>query len=70
MRHGRLADDRPKSQTDPLPGFDLEDYFRGEFHLGGRKSWPEQVRPIRFWDIERFQDVAWADGPRLFDNRQ
>ena len=45
-------------QTDIIYyGFDLADYLRHEFHLPGREPWPEKVRPIRFWDIEQFQDV-------------
>jgi len=48
-------------QTDIIYyGFDLADYLRGEFHLLGREPWPGQVRPIRFWDLDRFQDVRWA----------
>jgi hypothetical protein len=57
-------------QTDIIHyGFDLADYLRHEFHLPGREQWPEQVRPIRFWDLDRFQDVRckWPrksiDGP-------
>ncbi len=39
-------------QTDIIHyGFDLSDYLRYEFHLPGREPWPEQVRPIRFWDL-------------------
>ena len=39
-------------QTDIIYyGFDLADYLRHEFHLPGREPWPEQVRPIRFWDL-------------------
>src|SRR6185437_5310934 len=33
-------------------GFDLDDYLRHEFDLPGRKEWPAQVRPIKFWDPE------------------
>jgi Ribonuclease G/E len=51
-------------------GYDLEDYLRHEFHLPGRKAWPENLRPIRFWDIEHFQEVRWADGSCVFDNRR
>lgn len=40
-------------------GFDLDDYLRHEFNLPGRKEWPAQIRPIRFWDPERFQDLRW-----------
>ncbi len=56
-------------QTDIIYyGFDLADYFRNEFILGGRHPWPDQVREIRFWDIERFQDIRWEEGPCAFDN--
>jgi len=24
--------------------------------------------PIRFWDVDRFQGVRWANGPCVFDN--
>jgi hypothetical protein len=60
-------------QTDIIYyGHDLEDYLRHEFGLSGRKPWPEELRPIRFWDIERFQEACWGDGigPRFFDNRR
>ena len=40
-------------QTDIIHyGFDLADYFRHEFGLPGREPWPEQVRAIRFWDLD------------------
>jgi len=56
-------------QTDIIHyGFDLADYLRHEFDLEGREVWPEQVRPIRFWDLDRFQDVRWRDGSCKFDN--
>jgi len=49
-------------QTDVIYyGFDLDDYFRHEFNLPGRKPWPAEVRPIEFWDIERFQDIRWRE---------
>lgn len=58
-------------QTDIIHyGFDLADYLRNEFHLPGREPWPEGFRPIRFWDLDRFQNVRWMDGPRMFDNRK
>jgi hypothetical protein len=57
-------------QTDIIYyGFDLADYLRNEFRLPGREPWPEKVRPIRFWNIEQFQDIRWGpDGSCLFDN--
>lgn len=49
-------------QTDIIVyGFDLADYLRAEFNLPGREPCPETVRPIRFWDFERFQEVRWGD---------
>lgn len=58
-------------QTDIIYyGHDLEDYLRHEFRLTGRKPWPENLRPIRFWDINRFLEVRWANGPCVFDNRR
>jgi hypothetical protein len=57
-------------QTDIIHyGFDLADYLRHEFGLPGREPWPDQVRPIRFWDIDRFQQMRWGpDGGCVFDN--
>lgn len=57
-------------QTDIIHyGFDLADYLRHEFHLPGREPWPEKVRPIRFWDLDEFQEVRWGpDGSCVFDN--
>jgi hypothetical protein len=57
-------------QTDIIHyGFDLGDYLRLEFGLPGREPWPGQVRPIRFWDLDRFQEVRWGpDGGCVFDN--
>jgi hypothetical protein len=46
-------------QTDIIYyGFDLTDYLRHEFGLPGRKKWPEVLRPIRFWDVDRFQSMG------------
>jgi hypothetical protein len=57
-------------QTDIIHyGFDLADYLRHEFHLPGRKPLRDNVRPIRFWDLDQFQDVHWGpDGSCVFDN--
>ena len=58
-------------QTDIIHyGFDLADYLRHEFKLPGREPWPEQVRPIRFWAIDRFQNVRWKNGPCAFYNSE
>lgn len=40
-------------------GFDLDDYIRYAFGLPGRKAWPSHIRPITFWDPDRFQNVLW-----------
>lgn len=57
-------------QTDIIYyGLDLDDYFRNEFHFADRNEWTESPRAIRFWDIDRFCDVRWSDGPCVFDNR-
>ena len=56
-------------QTDIINyGFDLADYLRNDFHIPGREAWPESVRQIRFWDLDRFQNIRWADGSCVFDN--
>jgi hypothetical protein len=57
-------------QTDIVHyGFDLTDYFLREFGLSGREPWPDQVRSIRFWNLDQFQDVRWGpDGSCVFDN--
>ena len=67
----RMMPDRPHESGNPVfsvhqtdivhYGFDLEDYLRHEFKLPGRKPWPEHVRPIEFWDIDRFQEVRWRE---------
>jgi len=75
----RMMPDEPKlpgnpvfsvHQTDIIHyGFDLADYLRHEFDLPGREPWPDEVRPIRFWDLEQFQDVRWRpNGTCIFDN--
>ena len=76
----RMMPDDPQSAGNPVfsvhqtdiiyYGFDLDDYFRHEFNLPGRQPWPAQIRAIRFWEIDRFQDVRWANGPCAFDNRR
>jgi hypothetical protein len=58
-------------QTDVIHyGADLEDYLCNEFNLlAVSPSKPEQIRPIRFWNIDRFQEVRWAGGPCVTDPR-
>jgi hypothetical protein len=60
-------------QTDIIVyGVDLADYLRTVFKLTDGEPRPEQVqeiRPIRFWDLDRFQEVRWGpDGSCTFDN--
>jgi hypothetical protein len=65
----RMMPDRPQQAGNPVIsvhqtdiiyyGFDLDDYFRHEFDLPGRKQWPSEVRPIEFWDVDRWQDLRW-----------
>jgi hypothetical protein len=57
-------------QTDIIVyGVDLANYLRIEFGLPGDVPCPEQERPIRFWDLDRFQQVRWGpDGSCTFDN--
>ena len=56
-------------QTDIIYyGFDLADYLRHEFRLRDRASEPKAVRPIRFWDVDRFQSIRRSRGPYVFDN--
>jgi hypothetical protein len=76
----RMMPDDPRLERNPVfsvhqtdiiyYGYDLEDYLRHEFALPGRQPWPENLRPIRFWNIQRFQEVRWADGSCVFDNRR
>ncbi|MCE9560768.1 MAG: SMI1/KNR4 family protein [Planctomycetes bacterium] len=55
-------------QTDIIwYGFDLQDYLQNEWNLHGRRTF-QTCRPIRFWGIERFQSVRWAEGSWPYDN--
>lgn len=75
----RMMPDEPHSAGNPVfsvhqtdiiyYGFDLADYLRHEFDLPGREPWPEQVRAIRFWDIDRFQEVRWSGDSCIADPR-
>jgi hypothetical protein len=48
---------------------DLPNYLHIEFDLPGLVPHTEQIRPIRFWDLDRFQRVRWGpDGSCTFDN--
>jgi len=76
----RMMPDEPQSEGNPVfsvhqtdiiyYGFNLADYLRHEFNLPGREPWPAKIQSIRFWDIDLFQDVRWAKGPCVFDNRR
>ena len=67
----RMIADRPHEAGNPVfsvhqtdiiyYGFDIDDYFRHEFNLTGRKPWPERIRHIDFWDVDRFQDIRWRE---------
>jgi hypothetical protein len=58
-------------QTDIIYwGFDLADALRRTFRMAGREPWPEKIRPIRFWDLNRFQEMCWRDTIRAFDNSE
>ena len=63
-------------QTDIIAyGTDLADYLIHEFTFteSEKFDWtlPENVRSIRFWDIDRFQETRWGeDGSCVFDNRR
>lgn len=62
----RMMPERPQQAGNPVLsvhqtdiiyyGFDLEDYFRHEFKLEERKPWPQKIRPIEFWGVDRWQD--------------
>ncbi len=58
-------------QTDIIIyGTNLEEYLCAEFYLSPvNPPSPDPPRPIRFWDIDRFQDVRWAEGPCITDPR-
>jgi hypothetical protein len=60
-------------QTDIIVcGYDVSDYLRTVFNLTDVEPCPEyvrEIRPIRFWDLDRFQQVRWGpDGSCAFDN--
>jgi hypothetical protein len=57
-------------QTDIIVyGADLPNYLHIEFNLPGDVPCPDGERPIRFWNLDRFQQVRWGtDGSCTFDN--
>lgn len=59
-------------QTDIIYyGFDLTDYLRHEFKLPDREPWPTDIRQIRFWDLDHFQNTRWGpDGNCEMNNSQ
>lgn len=73
----RMIPDEPREAGNPVfsvhqtdiiyYGFDLLDYLRHEFKLGDREPWPEKIRPIRFWDLDRFE-TRWDNGSCAFHN--
>jgi hypothetical protein len=74
----RMIPDEPRTagnpvfsvhQTDIIPyGHDLLHYLREEFGVARWWTPPSEPRPIRFWELDRFQDVRWRDGSCVFDN--
>jgi hypothetical protein len=74
----RMMPDEPRKAGNPVfsvhqtdiihYGHDLSHYFREEFGVARWWTPPSEARPIRFWDLGRFQEVRWKDGSCLFDN--
>jgi hypothetical protein len=53
-----------------LYGTDLENYLCAEFGLPANVSaQPDEIRPIRFWNIDRFQQARWAGNSCVTDPR-
>lgn len=50
-------------------GSDLRDYLWSEFGTHASGYVPGPVRPIRFWNIDRFQEVCWSKEGGVFWNR-
>jgi hypothetical protein len=58
-------------QTDIIHyGYDLLHYLHEEFKVAKWWTPPSDPRPIRFWELKRFQKVRWKDGSCIFDNRR
>ena len=74
----RMMPDEPHLQGNPVfsvhqtdiifYGSNLEVYLRREFGLDDQDPGFGNEAPIRFWDVDRFQEVRWANGPCVFDN--
>ena len=75
----RMIPDRPTTAGNPVFsvhqtdiiyfGCDLRDYFLHEFFSGTETGlWPisDTIRPIEFWDLERFA-TRWDDEPYFYD---
>ncbi len=76
----RMIPDRPYKAGNPVfsvhqtdiiyYGCDLRDYFIHEFFSGSEVGvWPlpdNLLRPIEFWDLNRFA-TRWERGPNVFD---
>jgi hypothetical protein len=56
-------------QTDIIVyGNCLADYFMMEWDLPG-ETVKKDARPIKFWNIERWQEIRWGNGPCKTDER-
>ena len=80
----RMIPDRPNDSGNPVfsvhqtdviyYGLDLRDYLIHEFLVDSEAGlWPtpDQMREIEFWDVNRFQEIRWANERQgiRFDNR-
>jgi hypothetical protein len=75
--HHRMMPAEPNSPGNPVfsvhqtdivqYGADLETYLRNEFNLSESEPQQHPIRPIRFWNIERFQEVRWSRGSCITD---
>jgi len=80
-RH-RMIPDEPNCSGNPVfsvhqtdiicYGANLRDYVEREFLADKLQTNepPSSARNIRFWDVDRFQEVRWANGSCIFDNRK
>lgn len=58
-------------QTDIIHyGYNLANYLCAEFKVQDHQPLPTEMRSIRFWDLDRFQEVRWRDDGVFFDNRR
>jgi|SRR5581483_4356993 len=73
----RMMPDEPRKAGNPVfsvhqtdiiyYGLDLLDYLNHEFGVAKWWTRPLDPRPIRFWDLDRFQ-TRWSNGGCVFDN--